>query len=167
MSLTTSVWHEYTRFKANYTCIDLTCKQELTVVTNLLPKQRSKEREITPQQEEFLENLFENGGNVTDAAVKAGYAKGSVTWLRNSLADEIIRRTQNVLSMNAFKAATRLVTTIDNPTPERGDDLRFRAAESLLNRVGLGKQETTNVNVQAVHGIVLLPPKKDVVIDGN
>jgi len=72
-----------------------------------------------------------------------------------------------VLSMNAFKAATRLVTTIDNPVPERGDDLRFRAAESLLNRVGLGKQETTNVNVQAVHGIVLLPPKKDVVIDGN
>jgi hypothetical protein len=154
------------KFKANYTYIDRTCKQERTVVTNLLPKQRSKEREITPQQEEFLENLFENGGNVTDAAVKAGYAKGSVTWLRNSLADEIIRRTQNVLSMNAFKAATRLVTTIDNPTPERGDDLRFRAAESLLNRVGLGKQETTNVNVQAVHGIVLLPPKKDVVIDG-
>ena len=124
-------------------------------MTNLLPKQRSKEREISPQQEEFLENLFENGGNVTDAALKAGYAKGSVTWLRNSLADEIIRRTQNVLSMNAFKAATRLVTTIDNPVPERGDDLRFRIAGwsgkqrlSLLNRVGLGKQETTNVNVQ-------------------
>ena len=135
-------------------------------MTNLLPKQRSKEREISPQQEQFLEVLFENGGNVTDAALKAGYAKGSVTWLRNSLADEIIRRTQNVLSMNAFKAATRLVTTIDNPVPERGDDLRIRAAESLLNRVGLGKQETTNVNVQAVHGIVLLPPKKGVTIDG-
>jgi|TARA_R100000808_G_C2118265_1_gene130232 hypothetical protein len=135
-------------------------------VTNLLPKQSSKEREITPQQEEFLTNLFENGGNITDAAVKAGYARGTTTWLRNTLADEIIRRTQNVLSMNAYKAASRLVSTIDNPTPERGDDLRFRAAESLLNRVGLGKQETTNVNVQAVHGIVLLPPKKEVVIDG-
>tara|TARA_B100001250_G_C19659064_1_gene726216 strand:+ start:422 stop:832 length:411 start_codon:yes stop_codon:yes gene_type:complete len=136
-------------------------------VTNLLPKQRSKEREVTPKEEQFLTNLFENGGNITDAAVSAGYAKGSTTWLRNNLADEIIRRTQNVLSMNAYKAATRLVTTIDNPVPERGDDLRFRAAESLLNRVGLGKQETTNVNVQAIHGIVLLPPKKDVVIDGN
>ena len=136
-------------------------------MTNLLPKQRSKEREITPQQEEFLTNLFENGGNITDAAVKAGYARGTTTWLRNTLADEIIRRTQNVLSMNAYKAASRLVSTIDNPVPERGDDLRFRAAESLLNRVGLGKQETTNVNVQAVHGIVLLPPKKEVVIDGN
>ena len=136
-------------------------------MTNLLPKQRSKEREVTPKEEQFLTNLFENGGNITDAAVSAGYSKGSTTWLRNNLADEIIRRTQNVLSMNAYKAATRLVTTIDNPVPERGDDLRFRAAESLLNRVGLGKQETTNVNVQAIHGIVLLPPKKDVVIDGN
>ena len=135
-------------------------------MTNLLPKQRSKEREITPKEEQFLVNLFENGGNITDAAVKAGYSKGSTTWLRNNLADEIIRRTQNVLSINEYKAATRLVTTIDNPVPERGDDLRFRAAESLLNRVGLGKQETTNVNVQAVHGIVLLPPKKEVVIDG-
>ncbi len=135
-------------------------------MTNLLPKQRSKEREITPKEEQFLTNLFENGGNITDAAVKAGYSKGSTTWLRNNLADEIIRRTQNVLSMNAYKAASRLVTTIDNPVPERGDDLRFRAAESLLNRVGLGKQETTNVNVQAIHGVVLLPPKKGVTIDG-
>ena len=134
-------------------------------MTNLLP-QKTNQREISPQQEEFLTNLFENGGNVTDAALSAGYSKGSVTWLKTSLADEIINRTKNVLSMHAFKAATRLVTTIDNPLPERGDDLRFRAAESLLNRVGLGKQETTNVNVQAVHGIVLLPPKKDVVIDG-
>ena len=134
-------------------------------MTKLLPQTKSS-RNISPQQEQFLTNLFENGGNVTDAALAAGYSKGSVTWLKNSLADEIINRTKNVLSMNAFKAATRLVTTIDNPVPERGDDLRFRAAESLLNRVGLGKQETTNVNVQAGHGIVLLPPKKEVVIDG-
>ena len=134
-------------------------------MTNLLPQTKNS-REISPQQEQFLTNLFDNGGNVTDAALAAGYSKGSVTWLKNSLADEIINRTKNVLSMHAFKAATRLVTTIDNPVPERGDDLRFRAAASLLNRVGLGKQETTNVNVQAVHGIVLLPPKKEVVIDG-
>ena len=108
-------------------------------MTKLLPQTKSS-RNISPQQEQFLTNLFENGGNVTDAALAAGYSKGSVTWLKNSLADEIINRTKNVLSMNAFKAATRLVTTIDNPVPERGDDLRFRAAESLLNRVGLGKQ---------------------------
>ena len=60
--------HEYMRFKGlplykpsmearTYRCDKFT------------PKQRSKEREISPQQEEFLENLFENGGNVTDAAL--------------------------------------------------------------------------------------------------
>ncbi len=93
-------------------------------MTNLLPQTKNS-REISPQQEQFLTNLFENGGNVTDAALSAGYSKGSVTWLRTSLADEIIHRTKNVLSMHAFKAATRLVSTIDNPVPERGDDLRL------------------------------------------
>jgi hypothetical protein len=66
-----------------------------------------------------------------------------------------------------LKAATRLVNTIDNPVPERGDELRFRAAESLLNRVGVAKQETLNHNVQAIHGVVLLPPKKEVIIDAE
>ena len=133
---------------------------------NLLPQPRTKKRELTEKQTKFLDILFENGGQVTRAAVDAGYSEGSAGWLRKNLADEIVERTKDVLSMNAFKAATRVVNTIDNPIPERGDDLRFRAAESLLNRVGLGKQETTNVNVQAVHGIVLLPPKKGVTIDG-
>lgn len=132
---------------------------------NLLPQQR-KERELTEQQQLFLTNLFENGGNPTQAALDAGYSQGSVAWLKRTLADEIIERTKDVLSLNAFRAANRLVSTIDNFTPERGDDLRLRAAESLLNRVGVAKQETMNHNVQAIHGVVLLPPKKDVVIDG-
>ena len=103
---------------------------------------------------------------MTRAAVDAGYSEGSAGWLRKNLADEIVERTKDVLSMNAFKAATRLVDTIDNPAPERGDDLRLKAAESLLNRVGVRQAETINHNVTAMHGVVLLPPKKEVVIDG-
>ena len=134
---------------------------------NLLPQQTPKKRELTPQQTQFLDILFENGGNVTPAAVDAGYSKGSAVWLRKTLAEEIVDRTKDILSMNAYKAATRLVDTIDNPAPERGDDLRLKAAESLLNRVGVKQQETINHNVAAVHGVVLLPPKKEVVIDGG
>jgi len=132
---------------------------------NLLP-QTHKKKELTPQQEKFLDFLFENGGQVTAAAVDAGYSRGSAAWLRSTLADEIIDRTKTVLATNAFKAASRVIATIDNPTPERGDDLRLKAAESLLNRVGVAKQEQINHNVTAVHGVVLLPPKKEVVIDG-
>ncbi len=134
---------------------------------NLLPQPRTKKRELTEKQSKFLDILFENGGQVTRAAVDAGYSEGSAGWLRKNLADEIVERTKDVLSMNAFKAATRLVDTIDNPAPERGDDLRLKAAESLLNRVGVRQAETINHNVTAMHGVVLLPPKKEVVIDGS
>ena len=133
---------------------------------NLLPQQKKKERELTPQQRQFLDILFENGGNVTAAAIDAGYSRGSAGWLRKNLADEIVERTRDVLSVNAMKAATRLISTIDNPMPERGDDLRLKAAESLLNRVGVKAPEEINHNVTAIHGVVLLPPKNEVVIDG-
>ena len=134
------------------------------ITMNLLQQQR-EERVLTPQQTQFLELLFENGGNVTAAAVDAGYSRGSAQWLKQTLADEIIDRTKNILSVNAIKAANRVVSTIDNPAPERGDELRLRAAESLLNRVGVAKQETHNHNVTAVHGVVLLPPKNEVTIE--
>ena len=134
---------------------------------NLLPQQKQKDRQLTPQQSHFLELLFENGGQVTAAAVDAGYSRGSAAWLKSTLADEIIERTKTILATNAMKAANRVISTIDNPAPERGDDLRLKAAESLLNRVGVAKQEQVNHNVTAIHGVVLLPPKKEVVIDGN
>ena len=133
---------------------------------NLLPQQKQKDRQLTPQQDRLLEILFENGGQVTAAAVDAGYSRGSAAWLKSTLADEIIERTKTILATNAMKAANRVISTIDNPAPERGDDLRLKAAESLLNRVGVAKQEQINHNVTAIHGVVLLPPKKEVVIDG-
>ena len=133
---------------------------------NLLPQQKAKERALTPQQTAFLDILFENGGNVTQAAVDAGYSRGSSQWLKKTLADEIVERTKDILSVNAIKAANRLVNTIDNPAPERGDDLRLKAAESLLTRVGVKAPEQVNHNVTAVHGVVLLPPKNEVTIDG-
>ena len=131
---------------------------------NLLPQQKKK-RELSDQQQAFLTALFENGGNFSRACEVSGYAQGSIGHLKESLADEIIEGARNILAGGALKAANKLVRTIDAPEIERGDNIRLQAAESLLNRVGLGKQETHNVNVQAVHGVVLLPPKKEMVVD--
>lgn len=133
---------------------------------NLLPQTNNRKPALTEKQESFLEVLFENGGNVNAAAESAGYSKTSVSWLRERLADEIVDRTKVMLAGQSLKAANKLVNLIDTPAIERGDELRMKAAEAILNRVGLGKQETINHNVQAVHGVVLLPPKKEVVIDG-
>ena len=131
---------------------------------NLLPQQRKK-RELSDKQQSFLTALFENGGNFSRACEVAGYSQGSIGHLKESLADEIIDGARNILAGGAIKAANKIVATIDSPEIERGDNIRLQAAESLLNRVGLGKQETHNVNVQAVHGVVLLPPKKEMVVD--
>tara|TARA_R110002020_G_scaffold94829_5_gene227853 strand:+ start:274 stop:678 length:405 start_codon:yes stop_codon:yes gene_type:complete len=133
---------------------------------NLLP-QNNKPTKISEKEELFLSNLFANGGAVVAAATDAGYPKGSIGWLRNKLADEIIRRSKNLLATSSVKATLKLINTIDAPEIERGDDLRLKAAESLLNRIGLGKEETHNVNVQALHGVVLLPAKKGIEINGN
>jgi hypothetical protein len=72
-----------------------------------------------------------------------------------------------MLAGQSLKAANKLVSLVDSQEIERADELRMRAAEAILNRVGLGKQETLNHNVQAVHGVVLLPPKKEVIIDAE
>ncbi len=132
---------------------------------NLLP-QTQKKKELTVQQEQFLELLFENGGNVRQAAELAGYSSGSIAWLKERLADEIVERTKTMLASQSLQAANKLANLVTAVDIERGDDLRLRAAESILNRVGIAKQETMNHNVQAIHGVVLLPPKKEVVIDG-
>ena len=133
---------------------------------NLLP-QTQKKKELTVQQEQFLELLFENGGNVRQAAELAGYSSGSIAWLKERLADEIVERTKTMLASQSLQAANKLANLVTAVDIERGDDLRLRAAESILNRVGIAKQETMNHNVQAIHGVVLLPPKKEVVIDGS
>jgi hypothetical protein len=134
---------------------------------NLLPQNQPKKAPLSEKQEQFLTVLFENGGNLNAAAEAAGYSRGSVAWLRDRLADEIIERTRSMLAGQSLKAANKLVSLVDSQEIERADELRMRAAEAILNRVGLGKQETMNHNVQAIHGVVLLPPKKEVVIDAE
>lgn len=132
---------------------------------NLLPQKPKKDRVLSEQQTKFLDALFENNGNFTKACEIAGYSTGSISHLKESLGDEIIERSRSILVGGSIKAANKLVNTIDSPDIERGDNIRLQAAESLLNRVGLGKKDTVEHNVTAVHGVVLLPPKKDMVVD--
>jgi len=134
---------------------------------NLLPQNQAKKPALTDKQEQFLDLLFENGGNVRQAAELAGYSSGSVAWLKDRLADEIIERTKTMLASHSLQAANKLANLVTAVDIERGDDLRMRAAESILNRVGIAKQETMNHNVQAIHGVVLLPPKKETIIDAE
>ena len=136
-------------------------------MTNLLPQKPKQKKELTPKQEAFIDDLIQNGGNVSQAMRTAGYEQTSRAWLVKSVSEEIVERTQNYLAAHGMKAANNLITALDEDGTTPKGDLRLKAAESLLNRIGIGSRETVDHNVTAMHGVVLLPNKQEEkIIDG-
>ena len=64
-----------------------------------------------------------------------------------------------MLAVNSVRAATNLVNAMDDDGSIPRSDVRLKAAESVLNRVGVGRRDTVEHNVTALHGVVLLPSK--------
>ena len=129
------------------------------MVDNLLAKPKKKKRELNERQKTFIDSLVTNAGNISSALQQAGYAESSRTHLMNSLSEEIIDRAQSVLAVNSVRAATNLVNAMDDDGSIPRSDVRLKAAESVLNRVGVGRRDTVEHNVTALHGVVLLPSK--------
>jgi hypothetical protein len=127
-------------------------------------------RKLTDKQERFLDELLSNGGHVKNAVAAAGYKEQSRSWLTRSLRDEIIERTRNMLATNSVKAANRIIEGLDadGTVPLNQMDMRLKTAESVLDRVGLGKKQQLEVEGQVMHGIVMLPSKdkpKEIIIE--
>ena len=102
---------------------------------------------------------MDNGGNNVAALREAGYAAATGREVMNSLTDEIIVRAKQMLAANSVKAASGLVNALDDDGTTPRAELKIKAAESILNRVGVGKHDVIEHNVTALHGIVLLPSK--------
>jgi|21_taG_2_1085346.scaffolds.fasta_scaffold14657_2 hypothetical protein len=129
------------------------------MVSNLLARQKKKKRELTEKQSTYLAAFIENGGNNQAALREAGYAKDTGTAVMRSLSSEIIDAAQQMLAANSMKATMGLINALDDDGNIPRAELKVKAAESILNRVGLGKKETVEHNVTALHGVVLLPNK--------
>ena len=125
------------------------------------------EKELTTKQQSFLDNLTRCGGDVKQAAELAGYADGTHYAVVKSLKSEILDMASNIMAQNAPKAASKLVQIMDSPEPIPQANMRIQAAQQLLDRVGLGKTERLDVNVQSGGGLFVIPAKKEVIIDGE
>ena len=102
--------------------------------------------------------------NIKDAEGMLNRLVGHINKLKksvNSVSNEIVERTQNYLATHGMKAANNLVTALDEDGTTPKGELRLKAAESLLNRIGIGSRETVDHNVTAIHGVVLLPNKQE------
>ena len=117
---------------------------------------------LNEKQEKFLDNLLNNGGNISKACVDAGYSANTKNWLMRKLKDEIIERTKLYLASAGVKAANRIIEALDadGSIPANQSDVRIRAANDILDRVGVSKRSEIHTQTEILHGVVFLPPKE-------
>ena len=127
----------------------------------------TNKKELTTKQEAFLNHLTEVGGDPRQAAVLAGYAESSYPSVVKALKTEILDLATNILAQSAPKAAMKLVDIMDSPEPIPQANMRIQAAQTILDRVGLGKTDRLDVTVNTAGGLFILPAKQTTVIEGN
>tara|TARA_R100000656_G_scaffold13975_2_gene14124 strand:- start:329 stop:784 length:456 start_codon:yes stop_codon:yes gene_type:complete len=127
---------------------------------------RSSERDLTEKQQKFLDGLINTGGDPKKAAELAGYAEGSYSQVIKSLKTEIIELASQILAQSAPKAAIKLVDVMESEQPIPQASVRLQAAQTILDRIGLGKTDRLDVNHTSSGGIFILPAKGEV-IDGE
>ena len=121
---------------------------------------KNQKRNLTDMQEKFLDVLFgEVQGNPREAARLAGYSEHSYPKVIRNLKKEITELSENHLSTHSAKAATRLTNLMDEDGTTPHANIRLAAANSVLDRVGIVKKDQLDINMKALHGIFILPPK--------
>lgn len=116
-------------------------------------------KELTVMQQSFLDNLVDCQGDTKLAGEKAGYHPTSLNGVVKSLKTEILDLATNILAQSAPKAALKLVTIMDSAEPIPQANMRIQAAQTILDRVGLGKTERLDVTVNTTGGLFILPAK--------
>ena len=123
---------------------------------------KTQKRNLTDMQEKFLEVLFtEAQGNPREAARIAGYSDHSYPKVIRNLKKEITELAETHLSTHSAKAVNRLITLLDEDGTTPQASIRLAAANSVLDRVGITKKDQLDINMKALHGIFILPPKDD------
>ena len=129
------------------------------MATNYLAE--TKDRNLTEKQEAFLGHLVDTGGDFKKSAELAGYS-GNHYQVLKSLKEEVVDLAQNVLAREAPKAAFKLVEVMTSEDSIPQANVKVQAAQTILDRVGLGKHDRVDVNHNVNGGIFILPEKETI-----
>ena len=129
------------------------------MATNYLAE--TKDRQLTEKQEAFLSHLVDTGGDFKKSAELAGYS-GNHYQVLKSLKEEVVDLAQNVLAREAPKAAFKLVEVMTSEDSIPQANVKLQAAQTILDRVGLGKHDRVDVNHNVNGGIFILPEKETI-----
>ena len=120
-----------------------------------------QKRKLTEKQQLFLDNIIETKGNLKLSAELAGYSGNHYQVIR-SLKEEIVDLASNVLAREAPSAAFKLVEVMSSNTALPQANVKLQAAQTILDRVGLGKQERMQIDHNVKGGIFILPEKQTI-----
>ena len=126
-------------------------------------------RVYTDKQEAFLNALYDSEtGDVRQAMTVAGYTKESPsTFVINSLSKEILDVATFMLTKNAPRAASKIVDIMTSNEPIPQVNQKLQAAQTLLDRVGVVKEQKMNVEHNVSGGIFIIPAKEEMTIDAE
>ena len=123
------------------------------------------DKQLTTKQESFLENLITTGGDPKKAAELAGY---TTHWhVVKALKLQIIDMASTILAQSAPQAAQKLVDVMDSNEPIPQASMRIQAAQTILDRVSLGKKDTIDVKHEVIGGVFILPAKEEIIIEAE
>ena len=148
-------------------CIDKNENRPYNVIgMSYLPQETKKERKLTEKQQSFLDNIITTNGDLAKAAELAGYS-GNYHQVLRSLKQEVIELASDVLARSAPSAAFKLVEVLGSNRPVPQANVKLQAAQTILDRVGLGKQERMQVDHNVSGGIFILPEKQTIDLEAE
>lgn len=128
-------------------------------MTENTSKQNSKKRELTPEQRNFLDLLFGEAKGSVSKALKLSGLTYSPSQIIRVLGPEIRQLAEDVLAMNAPLASLSMIEALTDPNAA-GTSNRVKAAQDVLDRVGITKKSEDSIKVSAGGGLVVLPAKE-------
>lgn len=126
-----------------------------------------KKRNYTEKQQAFLDAMYDSKtGDVRQAMIVAGYEeRAPSTFLLQSLSKELIEIASHTLAKNAPKAANKIVDIMTSDAPIPQVTQKLQAAQTLLDRVGVVKEQKMNVEHNVSGGIFVIPAKEELRVD--
>ena len=132
-----------------------------------LPQTTDKKNKVlTEKQQSFLDNLIQTGGDPKKAAELAGYS-GNYHQVIKSLRQEVIELASDVLARSAPQAAFKLVDIMNSDAPIPQVSNKLTAAQTILDRVGVTKNDKLDVTHTAAGGIFILPEKTPIEVEAQ
>ena len=123
-----------------------------------------------PTKHKKREYLVKAGGDAKIAAEMAGYAPGVYPQVVRALKEEIIELASEILAQSAPKAAMKLVEVMEADAPIPQSNVKVQAAQTILDRIGLGKADRVDVNhniADNTGALFILPAKKPSTVDAD